>query len=154
VRAFWRLITALWSFSPKTRPVQPTPVQGEVIEPRPNGIANQIIQCASVVATTLGSGLPEIIYENALAHELRKAGLAVSQQKSVAVYYDGMIVGDYTSDLLVQDTVLIDLKATGILDATQKAECLNYLKATRHTQCLLLNFSTAQLQITQVANGT
>jgi GxxExxY protein len=154
VKALWRLIAALWSSSPNTRPVQPTPVQSAVIKPPPNGIADRIIQCASIVANTLGSGLPEIIYENALAHELRKAGLAVSQQKAVAVYYDGMIVGDYTANLLVENTILIDLKATEILNVTQKAECLNYLRATRHTRCVLFNFSATRLQITQVANGT
>jgi GxxExxY protein len=154
VKAFWCLIAALWSSSPKTKPVQPCSVQSAAIKPPRNGIADRIVQCASIVANTLGSGLPEIIYENALAHELRKAGLAVSQQKAVAVYYDGMIVGDYTADLLVENTILIDLKATKTLDAIQQAECLNYLKATRHTLCLLFNFGAARLQITQVANGT
>ena len=68
------------------------------------------------MANTLGSGFLEKVYENALAHELRKAGLAIAQQRGMIVRYDGVIVGEYAVDLLVEDAVLVELKAIKALD--------------------------------------
>jgi GxxExxY protein len=88
------------------------------------------IDCALAVANTLGAGFVEKVYENALAYELRKRGLAVAQQRGVVVRYDGFIVGEYTTDLLVEAAVLVELKAVKALDTIHLAQCLNYLKAT------------------------
>jgi GxxExxY protein len=128
--------------------------------PRPNGagsgasdIAARVIACATTVSNTLGSGLPEIIYENALACELRKAGLTVGQQHAVAVYYGGVIVGDYTVDLLVENTVLVEMKAIKIGNAAHIAQCRRYLKATGLGLCLLINFDKPRLKIKHVAGG-
>ena len=74
-----------------------------------NLISEKIIGCAFVVLNTLGVGFLEKIYENALAHELRKAGLTVEQQHNVVVHYDGVVVGTYTADPLVENTVLVEL---------------------------------------------
>jgi GxxExxY protein len=68
----------------------------------PNDLSERIIGCAMIVSNALGSGFLEKVYENALAHELRKAGLAVAQQRGIVVRYDGIIVGDYAVDLLVE----------------------------------------------------
>ena len=112
-----------------------------------------IIGRAFVVLNTLGVGFLEKVYENALGHELRKAGLSVCQQYNIRVSYDGVIVGVYTADLLVEDTVLVELKATKMLDPIHSAQCLNYLKATGLPLCLLLNFGKSRLEIKRVANG-
>lgn len=80
------------------------------------------------------------VYENALAHELRKAGLRILQQQAIQVIYDGIVVGDYIADLLVEDSVLVELKAVKALDEVHLAQCLNYLKAIGLHLCLLLNF--------------
>jgi GxxExxY protein len=69
---------------------------------RINELSNLVIGCALAVANTLGSGFVEKVYENALAHELRKSGLAVVQQHGVTVRYDDVIVGEYATDLLVE----------------------------------------------------
>jgi GxxExxY protein len=119
-----------------------------------DSLAQRIIACATTVSGTLGVGLPEVIYENALAHELRKAGLCVCQKQSVVVRYDGMIVGDYTADLLVEDTVLIELQAVKGGDAFDTAQCTNYLKATGHTRSVLLNFGNPQLSARCMASGS
>jgi len=92
--------------------------------------SERIIGCAFTVANTLGAGFLEKVYENALAHELTKAGLMVRQQIAIAVEYDGITVGTYAADLLVEDAVLVEIKAVRALDTNQDAQCLNYLRAT------------------------
>ena len=94
----------------------------------------------------------EKVYENALAHELRKSGFFVEQQKGIKVRYDGIVVGDYTVDLLVQNEVLVELKAVKALDNIHVALCLNYLKATQFKVCLLLKFGTPRVQIRRLVH--
>jgi GxxExxY protein len=92
----------------------------------------------------------EKVYENALAHELRKAGLTVSQQHRLPVLYDGLVVGDYVSDLLVEGRVLVELKAVKAFDNIHMAQCINYLKATGLEICLLLNFGNPRVQVKRI----
>ena len=94
-------------------------------EARINNLSKLVIGCALAVANTLGSGFVEKVYENALAYELRKRGLAVVQQGGVVVRCDGVIVGEYTTDLLVEDAVLVEFKAVKALDGVHLAQCLN-----------------------------
>jgi GxxExxY protein len=101
----------------------------------------------------LGVGFFEKVYENALMHELRKAGLTVAQQHNVVVHYDGVVVGAYTADLLVENAMLVELKAVNALDAVHRAQCMNYFKATGLQLCLLLNFGNPQLEIKRLVNG-
>ena len=77
-------------------------------EDRANVLSKQIIGCTLTVLNALGAGFLEKVYENALVLELRKAGLAVSQQHRMVVRYEGSVVGDYTVDLLVEDIVLVE----------------------------------------------
>ncbi len=93
---------------------------------RLNGLTGRIIGCAFTVANTLKCGFLEKVYENALAHELTKNGPLVVQQYGVTVHYDGVIVGTYTADLLVENVVLVELKAVKALDPIHGAQCLNY----------------------------
>jgi GxxExxY protein len=115
-----------------------------------NQLTQQVIGCAFQVANTLGTGFLEKVYENALAHELGKAGLSVSQQFPVAVTYDGLVVGDFFADILVEKTLLVELKCVAALAETHFAQCLNYLKATGIPVCLLLNFGTPRVEIRRV----
>jgi GxxExxY protein len=117
-----------------------------------NQLSKKIIGCAFVVSNTLGAGFLERVYENALAHELRKAGLMVEQQHCVTIIYDGVIVGAYTADLLVEKAVLVELKAVTALDTVHRAQCINYLKGTGLWLCLLLNFGNPRLEIKRVVN--
>jgi GxxExxY protein len=105
-----------------------------------NAITERIIGCAFRVHNMLGSGFAEKVYENALVHELKKAGLEVKQQLAIEVWYDGVLVGDYDADVMVEDTVLIELKAVRNFDDAHTVQCLNYLAATKVPICLLLNF--------------
>lgn len=82
-----------------------------------------------------------------MVHELRKASLLAEPQKPILVYYDGVVVGDYCAEILVNGIVLVELKAVKALDEIHRAQCMNYLKATRLPVCLLLNFTTIRLGV-------
>lgn len=116
-------------------------------------LTEKVIQCAFTVSNTLGCGFLEKVYENALAHELHKAGLRVQQQHGITVYYDGVAVGEYAADLLVEGVLLIELKAVKDLDDIHLAQCLNYLKATNLRLCLLMNFAKPKLEFRRVVNN-
>jgi GxxExxY protein len=117
-----------------------------------NGLTETIIGCSFKVLNTLGTGFLEKVYENALAHELRKQGLAVGQQQPVPVYYDGVIVGDFVADLIVDGQVIVELKAVAEHNEVFTAQCLNYLMATGLPICLLLNFAKPLLDIKRYAH--
>ncbi len=103
-------------------------------------ITDKIIHAFYRVYNTLGYGFLEKVYENAMAIELRKMGLKVVQQARIVVYYEGEEVGDHNADLLVEDLVIVELKAARVLEDSHEAQLLNYLKATTIEVGLLLNF--------------
>jgi GxxExxY protein len=105
------------------------------------------------VLNTLGAGFLEKVYENAPAYELRAAGLAVVQQYGIRVHYKDVVVGEYAADLLVEEMLLVELKAVNALAEVHAMQCINYLKASRLRLCLLLNFGKPWLEIKRVANG-
>ena len=115
-------------------------------------LSETIIGCAYAVANTLGSGFLEKVYENALAHELRKKGLHVEQQFPISVKYDGVVVGEYVADMLVEAKILVELKAVKEIEDMHKAQCINYLKATGLSTCILINFGTPRIQIKRLVN--
>ena len=116
-------------------------------------LTERIIGCAYAVANALGNGFLEKVYENALTHELRKRGLQVEQQRAIPVYYDQVAVGEYLADLLVQNTILVELKTVKNIEDIHKAQCIHYLKATGLQICLLINFGTPRVQIKRIVNN-
>ena len=118
-----------------------------------NTITESIIGCAYTVANKLGHGFLEKIYENALNHELSKNGLRVKQQYPIQVMYDGVVVGDYVADLLVNDQILLEIKAVNKIQDAHLAQCLNYLKATGYKICLLINFGKPRVEVRRVIFG-
>lgn len=119
-----------------------------------NEITAKIIGCAYTVSNTLGIGFVEKVYENALAHEVRKAGRMVQQQYAFKVRYDGIVVGEFCADLLVGERVLVELKAVSALCDEHTAQALNYLRATGKEVCLLINFGTAKIEIKRLLPST
>jgi len=103
-------------------------------------LTDKIINAFYRVYNTLGYGFLEKVYENALVHELRKKGLKVVQQYPIKVKYDGVIVGDYYADLLVENLIIVELKSCEDIDPRHEAQLTNYLKATPIEVGLLLNF--------------
>ena len=112
-----------------------------------NELSQRIIGCAFEVSNCLGSGFLECVYEKALCVELTKNNIAFVRQKPVTVRYKGIIVGEYVTDIIVENTLLLDLKATSAMPAAYSAQLMNYLKATGLSLGLILNFGTTKLGI-------
>jgi len=126
------------------------PMDADTRREKLDQITEKVIGCCYTVISTLGSGFLEKVYENALGHEIRKAGLKVEQQFPVKVNYDNIEVGDYFADILVDEQIILELKAVKALDNIHRAQCLNYLKATGYKVCLLVNFGTPKLEIRRI----
>ncbi|TXT19382.1 MAG: hypothetical protein FD138_4345 [Planctomycetota bacterium] len=95
-----------------------------------------------------GHGHLEKVYENALAHRLRKAGLEVKQQSPLTVFEeDGIVVGEYFADLLVEDRLIVELNACRTMTDEHVAQILGYLKSSRREDGLLINFGSYKFQI-------
>ena len=104
---------------------------------------SEILKCFYTVYATLGFGFLEKVYENALMLELRKHGLTCAKQVPVTVHYQGTPVGDYYADIIVENKIIIELKAAETLVAEHELQLTNYLKATKLEVGLLLNFGKA-----------
>ena len=109
-------------------------------------LTEKIIGCAMKVHSALGPGFLESVYKSAVAHELRKAGLKVEREKFIGVYYDGIVVGEFSADLLVEDRILLKLKANQMLVVANEVQLVNYLTATEIEIGLLLNFGAERLE--------
>jgi GxxExxY protein len=105
-------------------------------------LTEEIIGAFYQVYNTLGYGFLEKVYENGLIIELKKAGINAVSQSPINVLYEGHIVGEYFADILVDDKVIVEIKAVKRLAPEHEAQLLNYLKATDIEVGLLLNFGT------------
>ena len=103
-------------------------------------ITEKIINAFYTVYNELGRGFLESVYENAITIELELINLKVEKQKKIDVHYKGSIVGEFRPDLIVNDSVIIELKAISKLRPEHETQLLNYLKATKIEVGLLLNF--------------
>ena len=103
-------------------------------------ITDKIIKAFYQVYNTMGYGFLEKVYENALIIELKKLGLNVIAQHPIRVYYDTAVVGEYFADILVENTIIIEIKAAKAISIEHEAQILNYLKATQLEVGLILNF--------------
>ena len=109
-------------------------------------ITEKIIGAAIAVHRALGPGYLESIYENALKHELQKRGLRAEQQKTFPVLYDGVKVGEHRLDLMVEDAVLVELKAVDEMTELFRAQVISSLKAAQLKVGLLINFNEVILK--------
>ena len=100
----------------------------------------RVIKAFYKVYNTLGYGFLEKVYERALALELERCGLKVVRQMAIDVYYGGGLVGEYFADLVVNGTVILEIKAIEALHPRHTSQLINYLKATEIEVGLLLNF--------------
>ena len=109
-------------------------------------ITGKIIGCAMKVHRTLGCGFLESVYQNALAYELKKAGLEVQCEVPIKVFYEGVDVGEFYADLLVEKQVIVENKAVEQLCPAHEVQLVNYLTATEFDVGLLINFGSSSLQ--------
>ena len=105
-----------------------------------NDLTEQVLKAFYKVYNTLGYGFLEKIYVNALILELKKMSISAATQHPIRVHYDGSLVGEYYADLLINDCIIVEVKATKSLALENEAQLLNYLKATNIEVGLLLNF--------------
>ena len=111
-------------------------------------LCDQVRQTAYDIHVYHAHGHLEKVYENALAHRLRKAGLDVRQQRPIQVYdEDGTLIGDYLADLLVEGVLIVELKTAKALAPEHEAQVLGYLKASRLEHGLLINFGSYKFEI-------
>ncbi|HID51242.1 MAG TPA: GxxExxY protein [Anaerolineae bacterium] len=113
-------------------------------------ITEKIIGAFYDVYNALGYGFLEKVYENALAIELRARGFAVTQQKHIHIHYCQQLIGEYLADMVVNDLILLELKAARAITPTHEAQLLNYLKATPYEVGLLFNFGPHPKHIRKV----
>ena len=111
-----------------------------------HAVTEKVIGLAMKVHRTLGPGFLEAVYLNALAYELRRAGLVVEIGQRISVRYENVIVGDFVADLVVNDSLICELKATSALGKADEVQLVNYLVATNRDYGLLFNFGSAALQ--------
>ena len=109
-------------------------------------LSHEIIGACMKVHNTLGPGLLEKVYENALVIELRKKGYNVSQQKVFKVLYEGEEVGEYVPDLIVDDRVVIDMKAIAAIGDVERAKMIHYVRITEKALGLIINFANLKLE--------
>ncbi len=103
-------------------------------------ITDKIIRCFYNVFDELGAGFLESVYVKALIIELKNIGLKVDVEKEIKVNYKGTIIGNFRADLIVEEKVIIEIKAISTLNSQHEAQLLNYLKATGIRVGLLVNF--------------
>ena len=112
----------------------------------------RIIGCAMKVHSVLGSGFQEVIYQRAMAIEMRKAGIDFVREFVMHIYYDGEEVGTRRVDFLVENSVSVELKAVSILDDLNLCQGLNYLEAYHLAKGLLVNFGGKSLEVKRLLN--
>ena len=115
-------------------------------------LSGRVIGCVITVSKNLAPGYLEKVYENALFHELTKRRLRVERQVRLDVFYDGIAVGHFVADMIVNETIILELKATDRILDDHIAQALNYLTTTNSPLCLILNFGEPILAIKRVRN--
>lgn len=115
-------------------------------------LTGKIIGCAMKVHSELGNGFQEVIYQRCLDIEMRKQGLIFSRELEMSIYYSGELVGTRRVDFLVNDSVMVEIKALSKLEDQHLAQVLNYLEAYKLETGLLINFGSKSLEFKRITN--
>ena len=110
-------------------------------------LTKTIIACAFKVHNTLGGGFLESVYKNALLIELEKSTLHANAEQPISVYYEGHLVGSFCADIIVENTIILELKALESLAKIHEVQLVNYRKATGFDLGLLINFGPASVTV-------
>ncbi len=114
--------------------------------PEAYDLCGKVIGLAMKVHSTLGPGFLESVYQSALLWELRKGGFKAEAERPISVHYDGQLVGAFTADLFVNDSLMVELKASQSLAKAHEVQLVNYLVATRIDEGLLVNFGAERME--------
>ncbi len=118
-----------------------------------DSLTGRVLGAIFEVSNTLGTGFLEKVYQRALLTELRLRGICATAEAAFVVTYKGQPVGKYFADLLVEDVLVIELKCAERLSNEHTAQCLNYLRASRRTRCLLVNFHKPKVEWKRIVHG-
>ncbi|MEX2264490.1 MAG: GxxExxY protein [Bryobacteraceae bacterium] len=118
-----------------------------------DSLTERVLAAVFEVSNTLGAGFLEKVYERALFRELGLRGIRATAQASFAVTYKGHYVGEYFADIVVEDVLVIELKCVERLANEHTAQCLNYLRASGRTLCLLINFQKPKVEWKRLVHG-
>jgi len=113
-------------------------------------LSYDIMSAALTVHKKLGHGFLEKIYENALAIELKNHNILFRQQAPIKVFYENKLIGEYAADILVDDKIIIELKAAEEISNIHKAQLINYLRATNLRLGIIINFGKPRLEYKRV----
>lgn len=116
-------------------------------------ISERVIGCAFAVSNGLGAGFLEVVYHNALAVEFERRGVVFDSQKPLSVQYRGAVVGEYIADFVVDERLIVEIKALTALHVQHEAQLMNYLKASGLSAGLLLNFGAPRLGVRRMVAG-
>ena len=105
-----------------------------------------VMQCSKNIRRHLGPGFLESVYKNAMLVELQKQGLAYQVEMPINVYYEGVPVGEFKADIVVENELILELKAVNSLHMAHEVQLVNYLTATGIDNGLLINFGSEELQ--------
>ena len=111
------------------------------------GLTEKIIGCAYRVYNKMGFGFLESVYEKCMLIELGKEGLSVEAQKPITVFYENDIVGEFVADIIVENTVILELKSVKRIVQAHEVQLVNYLVATGKPVGLILNFGERKVEI-------
>ena len=115
-------------------------------------LTGKIIGCAMKVHSTLGNGFQEVIYQRCLAIEMEKQKLGFARELEMTIFYEGIDVGTRRVDFLVEDKIMVELKAITKLEDVHLSQALNYLEAYKLETGLLINFGSKSLEFKRVTN--
>jgi GxxExxY protein len=118
-----------------------------------DSLTERVIGAVLEVSNGLGAGFLEKVYERALLTELSLRGIRATTQASFSVTYKGCYVGEYFADILVEDVLVVELKCVEHLGNEHIAQCLNYLRASGRTVCLLVNFQKPKVEWKRIVHG-
>lgn len=129
---------------------------GKGIQVKENEIAKSILDAAFTIHRDLGPGLFESVYETIMVHSLEKRGITVERQKPIPISYDGLAFDEgFRADIIVEDTIIVELKSVESIAAVHKKQLLTYLRLADKRLGLLINFGAVLLKdgIYRIANG-
>ena len=110
-------------------------------------LIKKVMACAVNIRRQLGPGYLESVYKNAMIIELRKWGLGYEVERPINVYYDQVLIGEFRADIIVENMLILEMKATHSLHVAHELQLVNYLTATGMDHGLLINFGSDEIQI-------
>ena len=118
-----------------------------------DSLTERVLGAVFEVSNTLGAGFLEKVYERALLRELGLRGIRATTQASFVITYKGRNIGEYFADIIVEDVLVVELKCVDRLANQHTAQCLNYLRASGRTLCLLINFQKPKVEWKRIVHG-